>query len=50
MAQWRSYRVPYTMGQEISLRSPSPSSTKTTEFDVKNKYKSVKEVRAEHFL
>jgi len=39
--------VPCAMGQGIILR---PMSTKTTEFEVKNRRKSAKEAKKEHLL
>jgi len=40
-------RVPCALGQEIFLR---PLSTKTTEFEVKNRCKVVNEAKAEYLL
>jgi len=40
-------REPCALGQEIFLR---PLSTKTTEFEVKNRCKSVEEAKTEHLL
>jgi len=40
-------RVPCALGQEIFLR---PLSKRTTEFEVKNRCKSVKEAKTEHLL
>jgi len=40
-------RVPCALEQEMFLR---PLSTKTTEFEMKNRYKSAKEAKAEHLL
>jgi len=40
-------RVPSALGQEIFLRSPS---TKTTEYEVKNRCKRTKEAKVEHLL
>jgi len=40
-------RVPCALGQEIFLQPPS---TKTAEFEVKNRYKSAEEAKAGHLL
>jgi len=40
-------RVPCALGQEIFLH---PLSTKTTEFEVKNKCKSAEKAKTEHLL
>jgi len=40
-------RVPCALKHEIFLRPPS---TKTAEFEVKNRRKSAKEAKSEHFL
>jgi len=40
-------RVPCALGQETFLRPPS---TKTAEFEVKNRYKSTEVAKAEHLL
>jgi len=41
-----SFKLPYTLGQEIFLRPPL---TKTTEFEVKNSCKSVEEAKQTEF-
>jgi len=40
-------RVPCALGQEIFLR---PLSTKTTEFEAKNRRKSAEKLKTEHLL